>query len=102
MQVQSIVQSTSFQGSNPKRAARNFNQVINRVLKSAFNEEAVPDRMFVSTQMRSGKEITGEITRGKNGYSVVMPLGLENLKSEFCANIIRKYNEVVTKGKAYK
>ncbi len=99
MQVQQI----SFQGNNPKRGVRHLGQVMNKLYTSAYRDGLSSDIIQVSTKMSDGVEVTGVATFDRGRFiNLSFPYEHAHYRSEFCANIIRKFNEVMTKGKAYK
>lgn len=97
MQVQPI----SFQGNNPKGAARNFAQVMNKLYKAAYRDMPEhSDIIQVSAKIPNGKEISG-IATFDNGNFVNLSLPYEDAchRNAFCKSIIQKFNDVMTKGK---
>lgn len=94
----------SFTGSNPKRAARRIGQVMTKLYDAAYQGGSnSPDIIQVSTKMKDGVEVTGVATFDRGKFlNLSFPYEHAHYRSEFCANILRKFNEVVTKGKAYK
>lgn len=108
MQIQSVnnYPKASFRG----HGARHIGQVMNKLYDSAYRKglfvgggAEIPDILSVSTTLNNGLEVTGiaSFERGRFA-SLSLPYEHAQYRSEFCANIIRKYNETVTKGKAYK
>lgn len=102
MQIQSI--NPTFTGSNPKRGARYIGQVMNKLYEQAYKDMPVhSDIIQVSTKLENGLEVSGIATFDRGRFiNLSLPYEHARFRSEFCANIIRKFNEVVTKGKAYK
>ena len=102
MQVQSV--SPSFTGNNPKRAARSIGQVMNKLYQTAYRDMPEhSDIIQVSTRLLNGLEVTGVATFDRGRFvDLSLPYEHARFRSEFCQNIIRKFNEVMTKGKAYK
>jgi hypothetical protein len=101
MKIQSV-NNTTFQGNNPKRAARNIGQVMERLYQTAYVEPSeASDIIQISTKMKNGVEVSG-IASFDNGKFVNLRFPYEQAKyrSEFCAKIIQKFNEVMTKGKS--
>lgn len=97
------VQPVSFQGNNPKRGVRHIGQLMNRLYQSAYREGLNFDIIQISAKMKDGAEVTGVATFDRGRFvDLSFPYEQAHYRSEFCANIIRKFNEVVTKGKAYK
>ena len=73
MKIQQVAPSQTFCGSNPKRGARHIGQVLNKLYEAAYRDmPQQSDIIQISTKLNNSLEVT------------------------------RKYNEVVTKGKAYK
>lgn len=104
MQINSVNSSPYFTGSNPKRAARHIGQVMNKLYENAYqNLNSRPDMIQVTAKLKNGKEISA-IADFYRGRYVGIRLPYEDVpyKSEFCKTVIEKYNNVVTKGKAYK
>lgn len=104
MQIQSITPATSFQGNNPKRAARNIGQVMNKLYDSAYRGSGISsDIIQVSTRMKDGVEVTGvALFDGGHFMNLSFPYEHAHYRSEFCASIIKQFNKVMTKGKACK
>lgn len=104
MQIQPITPPPTFCGSNPKHAARHIGQVLNKLYEAAYRDMPYQsDIIQISTKLNNGRDVTGIATFYKGKYvNLSFPYEDAKYKSEFCANIIRKYNEVVSKGKAYK
>ncbi len=97
------VQQVSFQGNNPKRGVRTIGQLMNRLYKSACREGLDSDMIQISSKMKDGAEVTGVATFDRGHFvNLSFPYEYAHYRSEFCANIIQKFNEVVTKGKACK
>ncbi len=95
------IQPVSFQGNNPKGAARNIAQVMNKLYKTAYsNIPEHPDIIQVSAKIPNGKEISG-IATFENGNFVDLSFPYEDARhrSDFCKAIINKFNDVMTKGK---
>lgn len=106
MQIQPInnYNQTSFRG----HGARHIGYVMNKLYDSAYRKGLyvgggadLPDILSVTTTLKNGLEVTGiaSFERGKFAY-LSLPYEHAQYRSEFCANIIRKFNESVTKGKA--
>lgn len=104
MKIQQVAPSQTFCGSNPKRGARHIGQVLNKLYEAAYRDmPQQSDIIQISTKLNNGLEVTGVATFDKGKFiNLSFPYEHAQYRSEFCANIIRKYNEVVTKGKAYK
>lgn len=106
MRIQPInnYNQTSFRA----HGARHIGQVMNKLYDSAYRKglfpgAEIPDILSVSTVLKNGLEVTGIATFDRGKFvSLSLPYEHAQYRSEFCANIIRKFNEVVTKGKAYK
>ena len=99
MQIQSI----TFQGNNPKRGVRHIGQLMNRLYDSAYRSGNPSDIIQVSAKMSDGVEVTGVATFDRGHFvNLAFPYEHAHYRKEFCAKIIKKFNEVVTKGKAYK
>lgn len=61
------------------------------------------DIIQVSVKMKDGVKVTGVATFDEGRYvNLSFPYEHAHYRREFCANIIRRFNEVITKGKAYK
>ncbi len=102
MQIQSV--SPTFTGSNPKRGARHIGQVMNKLYEQAYKDMPLQsDIIQISTKLSNGKEISGIATFDKGRFvNLSFPYEHAQYRSEFCKNIIQKFNEVITKGKANK
>ena len=102
MQIQSV--TPTFCGSKPKHAADNIKQVMTKLYDAAYHNVSYPPNIIqVSSKMKNGVEVTGVATfnRGKC-VDLSFPYEHARYKNEFCTNILQKFNNVITKGKAYK
>lgn len=98
------IQQVSFQGNNPKHGARRIGQVMNKLYDTAYRGlNDCPDIIQVSTRMKDGVEVTGVAAFDKGHFvNLSFPYEHAHYRREFCENILRKFNEVITKGKIYK
>ena len=83
--------------------ARNINQVMSKLYKSAYNGELyphTPDIIQISARMNDGTEVSG-VANFVEGMFEGLSFPYEHVKyrSEFCNKIISKYNQAITKGK---
>ena len=86
--------------------ARNIGQVMTKLYKSAYQGEIYPhcpDIIQVTTRMKDGTEVTGVANFYGGMYEgISFPYEHVKYRKEFCNIIMKKYNQVVTKGKHFK
>lgn len=83
--------------------ARNINQMMEKLYRSAYNTELFPhhpDVLQISAKMKDGTDVTGLACFHKGiftGFS--FPYEDAHYRKEFTNTILSKYNQAVTKGK---
>lgn len=102
MRIQNINNKQPFQA----HGAKHIGHVMNKLYDTAYgrvNWQDAPDIIQVSAKMLDGTNVTAVASFEKGKYvSLTLPYEQAHYRSEFCRNIIQKFNEVVTKGKANK
>lgn len=102
MQIQRIQSTQNFQG----HAARNIGQVMTRLYDSAYGKMTLgtaPNIIQVSARMKDGTDVTAVANFYQGEFlDIAFAPNHHKYKKEFCSNILRKFNDVVTKGKCNK
>ena len=83
--------------------ARNINQMMERLYKSAYQNELFehcPDVIEISARMSDGKEVSALACFNGGIYTgLSFPYETAHYRKEFSKAILNRYNQSVTKGK---
>ena len=91
----------NFCANKAKHGVRNIGELMTKLYDAAYkNELNDHDIIQVSSKMKDGR-VVHAIANFECGIftDISFPYEFAHYRNEFCRNIIKKYNQIITKGK---